>query len=83
MMEFNNFNLNIKFTYEFSEASINFLDLNVKLSDGKFQTSFHVKRTDRHQYLHFRSSHPKHTKRSIVYNQTLRVSRACSQEEDY
>ena len=31
MMEFNNFNPNIKFTYEFSEASINFLDLNVIL----------------------------------------------------
>ena len=34
-MEFDNFNPNIKFTYEFSEASISFLDLNVKLSDGK------------------------------------------------
>ena len=83
MMEFNNFNPNIKFTYEFSEASVNFLDLNVKFSDGKLQTSLYVKPTDRHQYLHFRSSHPKHTKRSIVYSQTLRVSRACSQEEDY
>ena len=72
-----------KFTYEFSEASINFLDLNVKLSNGKLQTSLYVKPTYRHQYLHFRSSHPKHTKRSIVYSQTLRVSRACSQEEDY
>ena len=74
MMEFNNFNPNIKFTYEFSETSINFLDLNVKLSDGKLQTSLYVKPTDRHQYLHFRSSHPKHTKRSRVYSQTLRVS---------
>ena len=83
MMEFNNFNPNIKFTYEFSEASINFLDLNVKLCDGKLQTSLYVKPIDRHQYLHLRSSHPNHTKRSIVYSQTLRVSRACSQEEDY
>ena len=83
MMEFNNFNPNIKFTCEFSEASINFLDLNVKLSEGKLQTSLYVKPTDRHQYLHLRSSHPKHTKRSIVYSQTLRVSRACSQEEYY
>ena len=31
MMEFDNFNPNIKFTYEFSEASINFLDLKVIL----------------------------------------------------
>ena len=83
MMEFNNFNPNIKFTYEFSEESINFLDLNVKFSSGKLQTSLYVKPTDCHQYLHFQSSHPKHTKKSIVYSQTLRVSRACSQEEDY
>ena len=76
-------NPNIKFAYEFSEASINFLDLNVKFSSGKLQTSLYVKPTDCHQYLHFQSSHPKHTKKSIVYSQTLRVSRACSQEEDY
>ena len=69
MMEFNNFNPNIKFTYEFSEASSNFLDLNVKLSDGKLQNSLYVKPTDRH------------TKRSIVYTHTRRASRACSQED--
>ena len=83
MMEFNNFNPNIKFPYEFSETSITFLDFNVKLSNGKLQTSLYVKPTDRHQYLHFQSSHPKHTKKSIVYSQTLRISRTCSQEEDY
>ena len=66
MMEFNNFNPNIKFTDEFSEESINFLDLNVKFSSGKPQTSLHVKSTDCHQYLYFQSSHPKHTKKSIA-----------------
>ena len=30
-MEFNNFNPSIKFTYDFSRASISFVDLNVKL----------------------------------------------------
>ena len=70
IMEFNKFNPNIKFTYELSEESINFLDLNVKFSSGKLQTSLYVKPTDCHQYLHFQSSHPKHTKKSIVYSQT-------------
>ena len=83
MMEFNNFNPNIEFSYEFSEASVNFLDLNVKLSNGKLQISLYVKPADRSQYFHFQSSHPEPTKRSIVYSQTLRVSRTCSQEEDY
>ena len=38
---------------------------------------------DRHQYLHYSSSHPEHTKRSIVFSQTLRVSRICSREKDF
>ena len=41
MMEFNNFNPNINFTYEFSEASINFLDLNVKFSSDLFVCKAH------------------------------------------
>ena len=69
--------------YEFSEGSINFLDFNFKFSNGTLQTSLYVKPTDRHQYLYFQSSHLKNAKRSIVYSQTLRVSRACSQKEDY
>ena len=51
--------------------------------NGNLWTSLHVKPTDCHQYLQFQSSHPKHTKMSIVYSQTLTVGRACSQEEDY
>ena len=43
----------------------------------------YVKPTDCHQYRRSQSSHTEHAKRSIVYSQTLRVSRACSQEEDY
>ena len=42
-----------------------------------------MKPTDHYQYLHYLSSHPKHTKRSIVYSQTLRVNRLCSLEEDF
>ena len=77
-MEFNNLHPCIKFTYEFNEESIISLDLNVKLSYGKLQTSLYVKPTDRHQYLHFQLSHPKHNKRPIVYSQIIRVSRANS-----
>lgn len=46
-------------------------------------TSFHSKPTDCHQYLHYKSSHPKHTKSSIIYSQTLKVYRVCSQESDF
>ena len=76
--ELNDFNQNIKFTYEYSAKSIPFLDLKVGLKDRKITTELHVKPTDRHQYLHFSSTHPNHTKRSLVFSQTLRMSRLCS-----
>ena len=40
-------------------------------SNGKLITSIYSKPTDYHQYLHFGSCHPEHTKRSIVYNQAF------------
>ena len=79
----NKFHPNLKFTYESSEKNVAFLDLNVKLSNGSITTNLHIKPTDRHQYLHFSSAHPDHTKRSIVYSQALRVSRICSFEKDF
>ena len=43
----------------------------------------HIKSTDKHQYLHYTSAHPDHTKRSIVFSQVLKVSRVCSNKEDF
>ena len=80
MADFNAFNPNIQFTYESSKKSIAFLDLDVALYNGRLESTVHVKPTDRYQYFHYSSSHPEHTKRSIVFSQTLRVSRICSRE---
>ena len=41
-----------------------------------------MKPTDRHQYLHFSSVHPNHTKLSVVFSQTFCISRFCSNESD-
>ena len=51
--------------------------------NGHIVTDLHTKATDRHQYLHYTSSQPHHTKRSIAYSQALRVSRICPFEEDF
>ena len=83
LQELNNFNPDLKFTYESNEKEIPFLDLKVKLNEGKISTDLYIKSTDRHQYLHFTSSHPNHTKRSIVHSQSLRVKRICSEKEDF
>ena len=83
MNHFNNFHPNIKFTYDSSKESVIFLDLRVKSDNNHLMTTLYVKPTDKHQYLHYSSAHPDHTKRSIVFSQTLRISRLCSREEDF
>ena len=79
----NKFHPNLKFTGDSSEENVAFLGLKVKLKEVKIETDLHVKSTDRHQHLHSTSSHPQHTKRSIVLSQSLKVSRICSQAEDF
>ena len=68
---------------ECNKEHIPFLDLNVKLSGNKLSTDLYIKSTDRHQYLYYTSSHPEHTKKSVVDNQALRLSRICSEESDF
>ena len=55
----------------------------MRLKDGKITTDLNLKPTDRHQYLHFSSAHPNHTKRSVVFRQTLSISRLCSNKSDF
>ena len=73
LQELNNFNLDLKFTYESNKKEIPFLDLKVKLNEGKISTDLYIKSTDKHQYLHFTLSHPNHTKTSIACSQGLQV----------
>ena len=81
--DFNSFSDDIKFTYEFDKKCISFLDLKVISSNGRLMTSLYSKPTDCHQYFHYKSSYPEHTKRFITYSQTLGVKRICSQESDF
>ena len=71
--DLNKFHPNLKFTSVSSEENVAFLDLKVKLKQGKIETDLHVKSTDRHQYLHYTSSHSERTKRPIVFSQSWRV----------
>ena len=80
--DLNEFHPNLRFTYEKSKEKINFLDLVIKLADGKIVTDLYCKSTDTHQYLHYDSCHTEHIKRSIVFSQTLRLKRICSQKSD-
>ena len=63
LKDLNELHPNLKFTYEKSKAKINFLDLVIKLTDGKTTTDLYCKATDSHQYLHYDLCHAKHIKR--------------------
>ena len=73
----------MNFTHQSIKECINFLDLTVSLLDNRVSTDLYIKPKDRHQYLHYSSSHSVHTKQSIVYSQTLRFNRICSVEADF
>ena len=75
----NNVVPSIKFTHEISAHSVNLLDTTVlKDNQGNISTDVYQKPTDTHPYLHWTSAHPPHLKRSIPYNQALRLRRICS-----
>ena len=74
----------IKFEAKYSPTSIEFLDTRIyKSTDGKLQTTFYTRPTDRQSYLHSKSYHPSSCKRRIAYNQALRIRRICTEESEY
>ena len=79
----NSFHPALKFTWEISETSVTFLDINISVQDNKLATSVHYKPTDSHSYLLYSSSHPSHVKDSIRYSQFLRLRRLCSEDSDF
>ena len=83
LTDLNNYNPHTKLTDEFDKGRISFLDLKVSFCDGELTTDLHVEPTDRHQYLHYTSVHPNHTKQSMVYSQERRLSRICSYKNDF
>ena len=60
----NEFHTDFKFTHEQSKESIAFFELRVSFESNKIITDLYVKCADRHQYLHYFSAHPNHTKHS-------------------
>ena len=68
----------IKFKWNFSTTSIEFLDLRIMIENGKLVTDLYVKPSNLQLYLDYNSNHPQHCKDGIVYSQALRVKERCS-----
>ena len=62
----NSLDPNIKFTFKYSRECIEFLDVLVKRDGDALSTDLYCKETDAHQFLHFDSCHPYHTKKGIL-----------------
>ena len=64
------------------DASVDFLDVTVRLTKNRFFTTMYVKPTDASRYLHRRSDHAAHTFKSIPYSQFRRAIVLCSEDEE-
>ena len=66
---FNNFDPNLKFTYEIEiNNSINFLDVSLIKHDGNIITVWYLKSMSTNRTLNFYSNHPVSLKKNIVFN---------------
>ena len=60
-----------------------FSDLHLSLKDGPIFTDLHIKPTNGHRFLHYKSSHPSHIKNSITFSEDLGISTLCSSQNDF
>ena len=59
-----------------------FLDLLIKIENGKLKTDLYIKPSNLQLYLNFNSNHPEPCKTGLVYGQALRIVERCTNGED-
>ena len=79
----NSFHSTIKFTSEYTTTETHFHDVVIRKEENGLTTDLFVKPTDKHQYIHSASCHPRHCKTSRAYSQALRLRRICSNDSDF
>ena len=75
----------IKFDFKYSTEQIEFLDTTVykNRQKDKLYTNIYHKPTDRRNFLHHQSAHPKSLIKSIPYAQALRLKKICSEQSEH
>ena len=86
--QINSMHPTIKFTYECSRESVDFLDITIYKGNrfahtNKLDVKPFFKKTNKFQYLEYSSAHPRRTFSSLVKGEMIRLLRACSQEATY
>ena len=72
----------VKFTFDYSTEKVEFLDLEIRIENWRFETNLYLKPTNKQLFLDYFSNHPEHCKKCIVYSQALRTIERCSAPED-
>ena len=78
----------IKFTYECSETTVDFLDVTIYKGKRYHDTGIldfkpFFRKTNKFQYLEYSSYHPRNTFGGIVRGELTRLLRACSDQQGY
>ena len=63
----------IKFTFEWSNSTINILNVAVSIKNGLIETDLYVESSENRSYLFSSSGHQFHDKMGIAYSQALRL----------
>ena len=77
----NDLDQSLNFKLESYGRKVNFLDLNIQLTNNNVETDIYYKATDSKQYLNFHSHHPRHVKVALPYNLSRRICINVSSEE--
>ncbi|CAF1365707.1 unnamed protein product [Rotaria sordida] len=78
----NHFDENIKLSENIGSTA-DFLDLHIENQDGQLFTTIFQKPSYEPYYLPFKSIHPLHMKKNIIFTMLLRAIRYCSTFQDY
>uniref|UniRef100_A0A8C5QN04 GIY-YIG domain-containing protein n=1 Tax=Leptobrachium leishanense TaxID=445787 RepID=A0A8C5QN04_9ANUR len=76
-------NMDLKFTIEVGDRTLNFLDLNIFITDTNFCTKTFFKPTDKNSYINYNSCHHKKWLNNIPKNQFGRIRRNCTKMSDF
>ncbi|XP_043943178.1 cat eye syndrome critical region protein 2 homolog [Protopterus annectens] len=73
----------LKFTKNYQDNTINFLDVELSKSTEGYIAKIYRKSTYSNTFLHYTSAHPSHQKKSVVKGQLVRAARMVTLEEDF
>ena len=83
LKELNGFHPSIKFTFEKSEIKVNFLHVVIKINSGRLSTDpCSILVDSSYQNLHCNSCQKELIKKIIIYSQTLRSRKICSERKN-